>query len=135
MKKLNKQAVTVFNSMIALLGTQDSIKIDNAPGEFMYVSIEKLQSDVQITSCKFDIYSIAHYYEQNGDLCCDPDMTFAVCQSDPMFIYPMTFQNSICYRQGIFEDGGVWKINEKEQADEVSFANMWLKNIKFQQGL
>jgi len=135
MKKLNKKSAEVFNKILKLLGTQEALKIDNNPS-FMYLCIDRLMTDVEILKgVKFDVYSLAHYYEQNGDLVCDPDMEFAVCKSDPMFIYPMSFQNSIACRQSIVEVDGVWKVNVREQADEAVFANLWLENIKHQQGL
>ena len=135
MKKINKKAAKVFNKILQLLGKEDALKINNNP-DYMYVCIDKLMSDVEFSpGNKFDVYSLAHYYESNGDLVCDPDMTFAVSQNSTNFIYPMSYQDSMTCRQSIVEIDGIWKVNVKEQADEAIFAGTWLINIGLQQRL
>ena len=37
---------------------------------------------------RWPIFSLAHYYEQNGDLVCDPDVTFLVADQ----VHPLTFE-------------------------------------------
>ena len=125
MKTLNKSATKTFFKIIE--GEEGYKKIDNSKG-FMALVVEKLRTD-DVGS----IYSLAHYFEQNGDLCKDPDMEFMVRGGS---VIPMTFQQDIppVYSEGVFYDNG-WKVRNKVQADITSFANMWIKNIKHQQGL
>ena len=136
MKRINQQAAKVMNKLIALCKALEDnhVIIDNSNGNFMAVSVELLQS-VDIAGRKVTIYSVAHYYEQNGDLVPDPEMTFAVSDIDTMYIWPMTFNTSLGQKDGIHYSGNGWKINAREQADEAVFAGIWMKNIKFQQRL
>jgi hypothetical protein len=81
------------------------------------------------------IFSVAHYYEQNGDLMSDPDMTFLVTGD---YILPMTYrQDAIGINQtGILaNDGESLKADIKRQKELATFANQWMHNIKTQQKL
>lgn len=135
MKKLNQKSAKIFNQLIKLMGEEDHLRINNNSEDsgIMPLVIEKLyQTDLLGRSAT--IYSLAHYYEQNGDLVPDPDMEFAVSDVDNMYIWPMTFQNGYGSRRGIYKNSeGSWLLNSREQADQASFANMWLDNIKWQQ--
>jgi len=80
------------------------------------------------------VYSIAHWYEQNGDLCCDPDMTFSV-DHEAKTIWPLTYQMD-CF--------GQYQQAFKRQADGKmtyspyylreldEFLWQWLKNLEMQ---
>lgn len=83
------------------------------------------------------VFSVAHYYEQNGDLMKDPDMTFL--RGVDGEYYPLSYQQD---GLGIYQDAIEWDdsgnikgFRAKMQADMVSFANDWMENIKDQQGL
>jgi len=135
MKKINEKAAKTFNVLISKMNEEGYAKIENNKS-FMAVIIERIETGVDIAGRAVDIYSLAHYYKSEGDLIADPEMTFAVSKVDPLYIWPMTFQTSFGYRQGIhLSDSGQWLINASEQADEAVFAGMWLKNIKMQQNL
>lgn len=76
------------------------------------------------------VYSIAHFYLQNGDLMRDPDMEIAV--NDTLGIaYPLTYQLDAL---GIYQE--VFVSTEKYRPkllNELSdFLNDWGKNIKSQ---
>jgi len=64
MIKVNKQAKCVLDKLTQDLNEPgDHREIDNAPGAFMSVHVE------HIGSCSLGpMFSVAHYYEQNGDL-------------------------------------------------------------------
>ena len=84
----------------------------------------------------YPVWSVAHYYKQNGDFMADPEMTFAVINSDK--IVPLSFSqaNMAIYEESIFEDeSGDLKQLRELQHDHTSFANGWLRNIKEQQHL
>lgn len=81
-----------------------------------------------------NVFSIAHYYEQNGDLMADPEMTF-LRAADGRY-YPMSFKMDGLgvYREGVvWEDGEPRYTNTREQRDEAIFSGEWMQNIKWQQ--
>jgi len=83
-----------------------------------------------------NIYSIAHYYEQNGDLMADPEMTFL--KGDDGNFYPCSFRNDgtgFNRESVIFANGEFKGYYPKAQTEDKNFANMWLMNIKEQQNL
>ena len=82
----------------------------------------------------FPLYSIAHYYKQNGDMMKDPDMVFV---KHPLGkVFPISFEQSSAgiYQESVWYDGG-FKMKAKQQKDHATFANTWMKNIKEQQEL
>ena len=139
MKSLNKSATKTFRAIIEQLNGSDACTIDNG-GSYMALHVDRLQAVEAGT-----IYSLAHYFKQNGDLCCDPDMTFLVSNTGTAAgrpeldgVYPLTFQQAIppTYQDAIEWDGPKIKgIRLKMQADHTHFANTWLRNIREQQGL
>jgi len=101
----------------------------------MYLSFEKLY-ECDFVGRPATVYSMSHYFEQEGDLVPDPDMTFIAPKDKPESFYPATFQNMLSYTEALYKnDKDVWVINNSKQADITYFANTWLKNIKYQQGL
>ena len=140
MKTLNPVASTAFLALINLMKEEQHLKLNNAPGSYMPVIIEFLYHTT-MKDKPMKIYSLSHYYEQNGDLVPDPDMTFAVLNALPTHpedlpqIYPLTFQNAIKYDEAVFPEEGIWKVYPKLQADLTDFADLWLTNIKHQQNL
>lgn len=129
MKPLNKQSEKVFNSVLEKLNGSDHCRIGEKGKAIMPLSVEKLTTyDVGT------VYSFCHYFEQNGDLCQDPEMLFLLHKT--CRVYPMMFQMAIppVYEESVFFDNG-WKVKTRLQAKHTKFANTWLKNIKNQQGL
>lgn len=86
---------------------------------FMDLVIEKIGDNT---------ISIAHYYEQNGDLVADPDITIKI-YPDQKQAEALTFQNWISYMQVYPEEN---KVNLKLKKDLNSFLNFWLRNLKNQ---
>lgn len=142
MKHLNKTAAEILSKLIEGMKPGDNKKIDNTNGTFMPVCVEFLRRGKE-----YNYISIAHYYEQNGDLMSDPDMVF-IFSTDPQVkeiqgyetFYPISFQQD---NMGIYQevvaswgaDGQVKSFRPKLSAGLCSFANMWLRNIRDQQGL
>jgi hypothetical protein len=139
MKSLNKTASRIFAKLITQMGQADYLKLDRGGSAIMALSIEKLVPEVVFAGNNATIYSLSHYFEQNGDLVPDPDMTFAVIdqikEAKGLLIIPLTFQNSVYYTVAIFLKADSWQIHPKQQADLADFANNWLKNIQWQQDL
>jgi hypothetical protein len=133
MKELNKGASKVMEMLVASLDADGYVKIDNSGSKsIMPVVVERLESyDIGT------IYSVAHYYQQNGDAMRDPEMTFLKHLNGKW--YPCYFlqdnigleENSLFYDL----DLNKWKIRKRVQADHARFANTWMKNIKEQQRL
>jgi hypothetical protein len=127
LKVLSRSAFLVLDELTAGLDVGGSRKIDRGLG-FMPVHVECLQR----TGLGVH-FSVAHYFESNGDLVPDPDVVF-VRTADGWS--PISFQNSIAYRVAVhFHDDGTIEVDEREQADLVSFCNQWMRNIREQQGL
>lgn len=75
--------------------------------------------------------SVAHYFEQNRDLCRDPEMVFEATADDWL---PVVFQQDIplyVCRSIAWEDGGTL-IHPKALRDNKSFARTWDRNLKEQ---
>ena len=88
---LDKSAEKVFHTLIeGLKEPGDAKKIDNTNGTYMPVHVEIFDR-----SQYGNHVSIAHYYEQNGDLMKDPEMTFLASLKGS--VLPMTFE----------QDGGI----------------------------
>ena len=132
MNMLNKQATAIFKRLIAMTEATGYVKINNAEGSFMPLSVEKVGIASDVMGVDMEIFSLAHYYQQNGDLMADPEMTFFVYYEN---IFPASFRQDGLgiHRESLIQEEGVWKLARKEQNDETIFANMWLKNIQQQQ--
>jgi hypothetical protein len=82
--------------------------------------------------------SVAHYFEQNGDLMSDPEMTFDVNPGDDKQFgwlsgtwRPSSITQSPLgvYREAVFLDGGRVMIRPRLIAELKEFARMWNRNI------
>lgn len=131
MKALNKTATATLNKMLSLL-ENGYVKIDNTNASFMPVSVE-----IIFESEKYKQISIAHYYEQEGDLMADPEMVFIYSKALDEFYASYFKQDNLGIEEDsiIMEHGEIKGYRAKMQADHATFANMWLKNIKHQQNL
>jgi Domain of unknown function (DUF6908) len=132
MIKINKTAKGIMDKLTDGLNEPgDSKEVDNANGTFMSAHIENIGN-----TGMGSMFSVAHYYEQNGDLMKDPDMTFL--RGEDGEYYPLEFQqdNLGLYQRAVnFEGDQVKSYNRALQKDLASFAGTWMKNIKAQQGL
>jgi|ETNmetMinimDraft_26_1059896.scaffolds.fasta_scaffold61403_2 hypothetical protein len=135
MKKINQISASIFNKLVALMGENDHLKIDNSDGCFMPIVIEKLGSPSNIGGQPVQVFSLTHYFKQNGDSVPDPDMTFAQSLYDNNCIWALTYQDQLRYDEAVFIKDGHWVENKKLQNDLSVFSGQWLKNIKDQQEL
>ncbi len=108
-------------------------KINNSEN-FMPVHVEKLRE-----SESFNLYYVAHYYEQNGDLMADPEIQFIQSKSNPDMIFPVQYRMDglgIDRDLAILkEDLSVDKYFPNLQHDTATFCTQWMRNIKNQQVL
>lgn len=125
-KQLNKSASATFKTLVDGLAVGESRTIDNAPGAFMAVHVSRLTEHT---------YSIAHYYNQNGDLVADPEMEFFVNFEGSVLPTASTACGFGAIRGLWIVDGAPARFRPGVQSDLANFANMWMKNIRDQQGI
>lgn len=125
---LSEPAQSVFDHLIDRLDKSGCRKFGDASSLIMAVCARRIAERH---------YSIAQYYEQNGELKKVPEMTFFKCPAGR--VYACTFQQSNLarYRVGleISTEGVILARNLHEQADQTGFANLWMKHIAEQQCL
>lgn len=128
LKSLSHRSSRVMRSLVAGLDVGDARKVErDAP--FMAVHVEALRR----TSAGV-LFSVAHYFEQNGDLVPDPDVVFL--QREDGSFCAISFQNSIAFRQPVrWRDDGTIELDQREQAAITAFANVFLRNIAEQQAI
>ena len=131
MKALNKTATATLKKIVSKL-ENGYVKIDNTNGSFMPVSVEQIFENE-----KYKQISIAHYYEQNGDLMADPEMVFIYSKALDVFFPSYFMQANLGIKEDsiIMEHGEIKGYSAKLQTDHAAFANLWLRNIKHQQNL
>jgi len=126
MKAVNKKAQAVLDVL-----TEKAQVIDNQKG-FMSVHVEEL-----FTVDAGTIWSIAHYYEQNGDMMRDPDVEFLKAKDGKY--YPLSFrQDPYFYQEAVEGDplqGEIKGYRPRMQKDIAVFCGTWMQNIKQQQDL
>jgi len=144
MRILRPDSAKIFCQLIEKMQGKQLLKIENEP--FMALTIEKTAQDLALTGYgNSDVYSLAHYYTQNGDLMSDPEMTFivitkaeGVADLDSVIILPRSFQQS---DMGIYEESIIFHLpkglefSRNMQAQHTEFAEVWLNNIKDQKFL
>jgi hypothetical protein len=129
LKQLGREQTQIFLS-ITKHSSEAVIKINNNEA-FMPVVAEML-CFVQ----EGEIWSIAHYGKQNGDMMADPEMRFLKTRSER--IIPFSYRND--YSHSYEEPADLMDYpydptitDHKKQEELVKFANAWLININSQQ--
>jgi hypothetical protein len=140
MEKLNAIATEIFCTILQKVGKRQQLKLQ-AEG-FMDLVIQRVQPSITTLWGKGTMFSFAHYYEQEGDLMCDPEMVFIVVDNRSVKtdyqlvgIYPQMYQlDSIgFYQESISIDNNTATHYYKQTLAQLcEFANMWLQNIKDQ---
>lgn len=129
MATVSAHAAAVLDELTRDLPIGEHRRIDRGTG-FMAVVAEFLQE-----SSLGSFFSVAHYYESNGDLVADPDVVF-LRRSDGSWS-PISIQAPLGgYRvvAHVREDARA-EVDERRQRELVRFANMWMKNVATQQGI
>ena len=146
MKTVSRQAAQVLEQLIEAARTNPEkdnyLKLDrNGPESgIMPVTVEWVG-----TEGKFELWSIAHYYPQNGDLMRDPEIVFAVPSHNGVLIYDLAFPVEftqdgmptwMAYQRLVeFEGGKMVRWMPRAQKDAATFTTTWMRNIKAQQSL
>ncbi|NVM65042.1 hypothetical protein FHW88_003346 [Mucilaginibacter sp. SG538B] len=135
MRTLNKESTEMFCLLIEKLNGKQHLKIENEP--FMPLVIEKIGEAYDGEAL---LFSLCHYYKQNGDLMQDPEVCFVFIDGrtgdssgyEHVQIIPYSFEqaNLGIYQVSItFYCGVVEHCDEQMQNDHTVFAEGWLKNI------
>jgi len=139
MKAVSKSARKVFDAAIARLGVDNHVVIGQTGGAYIPLVVEKIgQTHFTGNTAMYDLFSFAHYGQQNGDAMHDPEV---VMFKEPLSgdLYPISWRNDYVGVEkndvSYGEDGGIRGIKINQQADNAAFCNMWAKNLKDQQGL
>ena len=133
MHPINEMATAIMNKLIEGLNEENSHKrIDNRPGCYMAAVVEQIGQ-----TNSGPLYSVAHYFRQNGYSMRDPDMVFIRCQ-DSKF-YPVSFQQD---SMGIYHEVVSFDrfttpqlLDFEGQRSLAEFASGWMLNIQQQQSL
>lgn len=127
MKKINKNASKILDTLTAGLGPGDGRKVDNANGRYMAVHVNNLGGS---------LFSVAHYFVQNGDMMADPDVVFFRGDDGSWFPVETTMHALGYFRRFVVLDrhGMPERIDRAGQRDLATFCGTWLQNIKEQQG-
>ena len=107
MEFLNQKATIVFATLTDNLNEEGYLKIFNEP--FMPLTVECIGAGIETPWGMAKLYSLCHYYEQNGDLMQDPEMCFMVTDQRQGFkadiskvkVAPYMFQQA---NLGIYEE-------------------------------
>lgn len=126
MRTISKTAAKTLEALTANLAVGEGRKIDNSEGSFMAVYVNRLSERT---------FSVSHYYEQNGDLCPDPDMVFVKVPHTGAWL-PISITQWCGHRVALELDAndGITGFRPRALADMVSFTGTWMDNIKRQQG-
>jgi hypothetical protein len=124
-KPISQEAQKVLERLIDGVDYDHSRKLDNGGAGIMAAVVEQVGPEH---------FSVAHYYEQNGDLMADPDVVF---WRHAGRYYPAEYtQHGLGIHQELiaFEDGRAVRFMARAQPSCASFCATWMRNIKHQQG-
>lgn len=133
-KPLSPKAYQIFKVLVDMARADEEYATKLDRSEFMPVYIEIVYK----VSGSEEHVSIAHYGQENGDLMRDPEMIFFHDRKDGK-AYAMNYRNDyggtweVSIKEG--DDGRPSQVNQARQRKHTEFAELWLKNIKHQQGL
>ena len=123
------QASTGMKRVIGELALRHRIHLGNA-GAYMRLEMPGFDR-LSIENVGGGRISVAHYFEQNGDLIADPEIVFALVGD----WYPVEIQQVLGgWRQFLAKDaqGRLICCNPRGQADVTTFADLWARNIEAQ---
>ncbi len=135
LKPLNAKVTKIFKKIIDGVNGEAAKYIGEKGKAFMQVVVEKIYHENEYGK----VYSIGHYFIQNGDRMSDPEMTFLVNDADGR-VYPLSFEQHGFFARyevnAIFDENGKFKGKYKKMNnDHKNFANQWMENISHQQKL
>lgn len=128
---MNDIHARIYRNLITALGQGDSPftwpnawKLEKPPYQPLHIDVLERGSD-------FVTIALAHYYEQNGDLVPDPDMTVKLYPKHRM-AEALTFQNSLVYTEVYPIIDGTRMVRLNAKLDLNRFLLGWVRNIRQQ---
>jgi len=115
-----KQNYRFINQLVPEIFSGEEEHIRLVSDGFMPLVIERIGDDT---------ISVTHYYEQNGDLMSDPDMTFIFDNENKVLSARTYRQDNIAVYKNALDDN---KLNIALVKELNSFAKTWFDNIKVQ---
>ncbi len=133
MRAINKKAQVIMDRLVDGLGARKTHqKFDNNPPDspIMAVSVDWLGNTPD-----GDMFAVAHYFTQNGDLMSDPLMSFLRTADGRYYPTDYRLDGMGIYRESVIfdEKGKVVGSYPREQKNEAVFAGTWMENIRLQQ--
>lgn len=125
MKTLSRAAGAVLDALTRDLSVGGARKIDNSHGTFMAVHVDRLGERT---------YSLAHYFEMNGDLVCDPDGVFVRTDAGWLPVALQLCTGHYTRALELDESERPARVDARAFVELSRFAAMWLRNIADQQG-
>lgn len=115
----------IYNKLIRLIPNLEQMEVGSSQISkskgFMDLHVDILSEGI-VEQRQVKVISLAHYYEQNGDLVPDPDMTIKI-YSQYKIAEALTYQDSSVY-QGVYPTQKVANVVSKR--DLNAFLKLWL---------
>lgn len=113
--------------IIQIFGGHENLPVSIPNEGYMRLVIEQIGTGPR----GYDAISVAHYFEQNGDLCQDPEMCFELVPQGAHVVYePYSFQQAIPpIYQEVYETGAE---NARLKRQLTRFAESWDRNLQAQ---
>ena len=119
---------TIFQTTIEhLLKTHNLLDAFRSKDSF-HVRFEKAGYQPLVIERHSEMISVAHYFEQNGDLIADPDVELHY----PSWVPTAITQAFFGYRQKFIERDGKTYVDTRFHKQVSSFLTLWARNIKAQ---
>lgn len=117
----------------------DYVQITRTP--YMPLTVEMIGEDIQTPWGIGKLYSLSHYYEQNGDLMRDPEMCFIMVDNRTeensafeevkVLAYIYQQDNMGVYQESILiVDNSANEFKSILQTEHREYAELWLKGIE-----
>ncbi len=119
---------TLFQIAIEHLLTSHNLLEDFQTKDSFHVRFEKTGYQPLVIERHGDLISVAHYFEQNGDLIADPDVELHY----PSWVPTAITQAFFGYRQKFIERDGKTYVDTRFDREVSSLLSMWARNIKAQ---
>jgi len=119
---------TLFQSTIEHLLKIHNLLEDFHQQDSFHVRFDKTGYQRLVIERHGELISVAHYFEQNGDLVADPDVELHY----PTWVPTAITQAFFGYRQKFFERDGKTFVDTRFHKEVSSFLTLWARNIKAQ---
>ena len=120
--------ITQFQKIIEHLLKSHNLLDDFHSQESFHVRFDMKGYQRLVIERHDDMISVAHYFEQNGDLVADPDIELHY----PSWVPTAITQSYFGYRRKFIERDGKTFVDPRFDREVSSFLGLWARNIKMQ---